>query len=1758
MKRKLLFAIVALLCSVGTWADGYTDYLNAANGWTQVTNASGISTDGSAVYVIASKDDNTRVASIADENSTAQLTTTQITSQPTRNQVWFIELDSYDGNDGYAMKNLARADYYFTAGSMAWDQNASASSKGVAGTCYTLNFDGNGDLTIQTNSKVGSDNVDRYWGWWNYSNPSASSNNLAGNKAAAQKMTFQLFKKVIAVDGQDVSFLIGNRNIINSNKSNMPTCWTALVHENTNGNCTQGTGDTQLEGYLGNGQSSFSIDYYQTISNLPAGYYAVTAKVHDRKGRGGYLYIYSNSTGSAVKNKATMPNSTADKYFDVTTSPIQVAEGGSINIGIGGDNLADTWVTGDDFRLTYLGASLPTQAEPWDLTACIANSGFEVGEIGGWTNSGTKSLGTQSNGDFSGKQDTYYAEVWHQAGTFDINQTLSSLPAGLYKLTAIARGEMGDAVLYANDIEVPLVKNQTSTYGVYINLLNAGNIKIGVKGTETNSTWICVDDFHLTYYGTTFSQNLAFDEDVQFGTSANDNWSTADAVRSFSGWNLYQKGDYSAGGVFAYGTSATINGTAIPATAPSSSSSTAGLAMTAGWQNYIAYRSPLITLAAGTYTFSYKAYNANTRSEKVDNYSQMTTVLENLTGFVTAAGTTYHAATTNFAKGAWNYEEITFTLTEETTGYLQVGYRGANVPSTACPILVFDGLSIAPASATNNVAEGQYYLYNVGADKYLQGGNAYGTFASLREVGLLCTLTAGSSSGTYKIQSGLNDNSGNTAYLGSNGYVDNGTAADWTFEEISEGVYKLKNGGNYLYWGGSGTALTLDSTEPTTNNGYWTLVKKANRQDDVSSATHSSAKDASFLIANPDFDRNHPGGWAKSNATLAQGNNDGYVGEFFNNNGSVTQTITNLPVGAYLVKVNGYYRNGTTFDQNLYMNVGDKSLVMPNILHEAKGDNSTAGFDYELATGKFVPNTGGHASIAFENGAFQRVMPVIVTGTSLALGLSENVTNTNDWSAFDRVRLVYYGNTAESYAAVLSQLQAQATADLADAFFTNVKGSERNVLTAQSTASASTVDEYNTRFGTVSSAINNFERAKQAYDNLKAYLDEMYTYVGNENYPTNNDDFETAYNTANNIYTTSTTLMVSSFATDITNALDAALSTLLAANGGSLAEPINMTAKIQNPDMAAVTGWMLDGMSQQSSQFGNVSTTPIIEKYGGSASTAISAASSCKQTLSNMRAGHYYLRAAVNATLQSAASPSESGVTGVNLLLGSASTAVHATENAAGEIYRVDYDLKEAGDLLIGFETTAGCTANWVAWDNVELYYCGPSDTYATDLAAAVAANKSEFSAGVVKNFTFDDVTGWTGGTHQPSMPRGWKDGSTNDAFIERTATGVIYYTFPNMPAGNYKVVAAVRGFTGGRMTLSVANTKGTSIIGVGDAYVAGNSEINMNGVEMPNRVGATNGFTTNANGHNWRWATATGTLASAGDLTVVFSTFGNGWQAIDDVTLYYLGDDEVVSYTKDAASVSNSGKTVTKDIVVSNPNAIISSDEAIAGAAGVQINNNLVSGTIANLVLYDGNSYTSPAGEYAATTAKLYRSIAASAKATVIVPFALDATTISKGRAYQLRSYANDNVSFKSIDNPAADKPFVFVTTEAVSELTGTRASAAAGDNQVEGTNATLYGTYVNTLITPNANNYVASGGMLWLVDNELNSAPFRAYLNIENPTSVKALSFDFDNATGINTIANSQQPMANGPIYNLAGQKMSKFQKGVNIVNGKKVLVK
>ena len=122
---------------------------------------------------------------------------------------------------------------------------------------------------------------------------------------------------------------------------------------------------------------------------------------------------------------------------------------------------------------------------------------------------------------------------------------------------------------------------------------------------------------------------------------------------------------------------------------------------------------------------------------------------------------------------------------------------------------------------------------------------------------------------------------------------------------------------------------------------------------------------------------------------------------------------------------------------------------------------------------------------------------------------------------------------------------------------------------------------------------------------------------------------------------------------------------------------------------------------------------------------------------------------------------------------------------------------------------------------------------------------------------------------------------------------------------------------------------------------------------------------------------------------------------------------------------------------------------------------------------------------------------------------------------------------------------PVVIKATPETYTLTITEDAAPIEDNDLKGTLSDIAdatGKYV--LTQPEGEDigfWKATSGTL---------KAGKAYLEIAS--EVNRFLF-FDEATGI---ANVEKATENGPIYNIAGQRLSKVQKGINIVNGKKVL--
>lgn len=323
------------------------------------------------------------------------------------------------------------------------------------------------------------------------------------------------------------------------------------------------------------------------------------------------------------------------------------------------------------------------------------------------------------------------------------------------------------------------------------------------------------------------------------------------------------------------------------------------------------------------------------------------------------------------------------------------------------------GLS-AQSYGSETVSEagaGQFLLYNVGAKQYLCPGNAWGTHASVGNVGMMVELVP-QNDGTYRVSTKPYYNS--DLCLGDNAYVDNNGKGTYSFEKVEgveEPTYKLVCKSNTLYWSGKGTDLSFDANGPAAGseaNGQWRLIKIGTED-----ATEEKPQDVSYLITNPDFDiiRNENGNKRHLRGWEGEPTANNSCAERYNMNFDVYQVKTALPNGKYRVSCQGFYRAGggdskdkDTKNAVLYAN--DNETPLMNILEE-EGNYSVK------------PNNMAQAQESFSAGLYKNnsVEVTVVNGT-LRFGIKKSKQIAADWTIFDTFRLEYLGEVDLNAAAV--------------------------------------------------------------------------------------------------------------------------------------------------------------------------------------------------------------------------------------------------------------------------------------------------------------------------------------------------------------------------------------------------------------------------------------------------------------------------------------------------------------------------------------------------------------------------------------------------------------------------------------------------------------------------------------------------------------------------------------------------------------------
>ena len=405
-------------------------------------------------------------------------------------------------------------------------------------------------------------------------------------------------------------------------------------------------------------------------------------------------------------------------------------------------------------------------------------------------------------------------------------------------------------------------------------------------------------------------------------------------------------------------------------------------------------------------------------------------------------------------------------------------------------LLLFVGIfACCSLQAQEPLKAGTYYIQNVASGGFLSSGANWGTRSVLSKHGVDVKVTG--SDGTYTLVTQIQG--ANKALNPADGYMDQ--SGTWTVEPVSDGIYTIFNGTNYLGYTPADAhpwVPHLTYTTSTDDNTRWRFWTKEELVETMKAATKDNPVDATFFIQAPDFligDYRITGTKVWGNdLTSTGGNVEGgsylhncSVAEKFNTAGfDITQTLKGLPNGIYSLSVQAFYRYGSQTNASAAFNNGtekripylyadDRHVALPSIYSQAK-KTSTGGWNYSTSAG-YVPNFMDAAAACFDSGDvyLTTIKNIVVTDGTLKIGIQKPTTTVeNDWTCFDNFTLMYYGADMDLMRAdalkKLDEYDSKNTTD--DTEFSDAISAQRAVVNAA------------TDYAEIEAAL---EAAKQAY-----------------------------------------------------------------------------------------------------------------------------------------------------------------------------------------------------------------------------------------------------------------------------------------------------------------------------------------------------------------------------------------------------------------------------------------------------------------------------------------------------------------------------------------------------------------------------------------------------------------------------------------------------------------------------------------------------
>ena len=580
--------------------------------------------------------------------------------------------------------------------------------------------------------------------------------------------------------------------------------------------------------------------------------------------------------------------------------------------------------------------------------------------------------------------------------------------------------------------------------------------------------------------------------DHAFGETGN----VAQQICELPGWNKDFSVNYTIAGVYQIGTNKTFNGAKVPDKAFDGTTSGGVLALSTGWEQALKYYQT-VTLPAGNYTMKSAFFNGSDKSSGIS-----------LMAWLPDGGTPVKSSLTSFSVGNWTEDVVHFTLTETTTGRIQLGFQApesrgsANVTEQKDGRLALKELSSEDVLTNDsaawhvifnaekslyrfkNVATGHVITYDTHTSSMRTGEASGATDDTLFHLmrGRKDVVEGSSVRGYWMIHNDGSENpkvmsaeNGSTLTTATYNLGNDATAQRWlildknTMESIEMQAKKdySKQLDDYLDLVKklrstphrediAGTDKTFDDgleaiksrrLTATSAGKLSSLVAEAhalayNFLSHVTPLSKYEPFDLTFMVMNPGMDQLT--GWTGKPALNHSS------GEFYQATFDFNQTVSNLPVGSYQLRVQAFQRPGsaeTAYQAHMLgddkvtteIYLGDRSCKVKQAVTEARETPIGVGNESMLPSNpaKYIPNDMLSASEYFANGLYENNVSARVEteNASLKLGIRCTFSDNMYWSIFDNFRLYYFGNMPFDEVMPVKKIQMQ-TQSVSDRVFT--------------------------------------------------------------------------------------------------------------------------------------------------------------------------------------------------------------------------------------------------------------------------------------------------------------------------------------------------------------------------------------------------------------------------------------------------------------------------------------------------------------------------------------------------------------------------------------------------------------------------------------------------------------------------------------------------------------------------------------------------